>query len=253
MPDCGILGTMSYTHIFKGKESVLVVPDTQAPYHHKDTIPFLKAVKKLIKPTKVIHIGDITDQHSLSFYTKNPDLPGAEDEFRQSEKFLHEFFTLFPEGILLESNHDSRIYRIAEKAGLPTRCMRPLLEIINAPKGWRLRTNIEIDGIFYEHGDKGVGGKTAALGQSMDNMKSTVIGHHHSLFAINYFANPSKLVFGMSVGSLLDHKALAFAYSKFSKKKSILGCAAVIKGFPMLIPMMLNKHGRWTKELPTLK
>lgn len=243
---------MPYQHMFKGKEKVLVISDTQAPYHHRDAIPFLKSVNRLLKPTKVIHIGDVTDQHALSFHVRNPDLSSPEDEFKHAAKFLKELYKEFPKVTLLSSNHDSRIYRIAEKAGLPTRCLKPLLEILQAPKGWELRDSLEVDGVYYEHGDKGKGGSTAALAQAQDNMKSTVIGHFHSIFNINYFANPSKLIFGMNVGSLIDHHALAFNYAKHSKKKSILGCGAVIKGFPVLIPMMLNGRGRWIKKLPNL-
>lgn len=239
--------------MFNGTETVLVISDTQAPYHHQDTLEFLKAVKKLLKPTKVVHIGDILDQHSLSFHGHNPDLSSPEDEFLQSQDFLGRLYKMFPEVTLLTSNHDARIYRVAEKAGLPTRCMRPLLEIIEAPEGWSLKDQITIDGVFYQHGDKGKGGQIAGLAQALENMKSTVIGHHHSLYGINYFANPDKLVFGMSVGCLLDHKSKAFAYAKFTKKKSIIGVAAVKKGFPILIPMMLDKKGRWTGKLPELR
>lgn len=236
-------------NIFDGKENVLVISDTQAPYQHQDTLEFLKSVKKLIKPTKVIHIGDVTDQHALSFHVKNPDLPDAEDEFLAAETFLNQLYNLFPVVELLTSNHDARIARVAEKAGLPSRCIRNVLEVIKAPKGWSIHDHVIYDNVFYQHGDKGRGGENAALVQAKENYMSTVIGHFHSLFNISYFANPTRLTFGMSVGSLINRKALAFNYTNSSKKKPIIGTGAVLKGFPVLIPMPLDDKGRWTGDL----
>ena len=37
---------------------ILVISDTHIPYHHKDSIDFLKAIKRKYKPDRVIHIGD---------------------------------------------------------------------------------------------------------------------------------------------------------------------------------------------------
>ncbi len=236
-------------NMFDGKENVLVVSDTQAPYQHPDTIDFLKSVKKLIKPTQVVHIGDVTDQHALSFHVKNPDLPAAEDEFAAAQTFLDKLYDLFPVATLLTSNHDARIARVAEKAGLPSRCIKNVLEVINAPKGWSIKDYVIFDNVYYQHGDKGKGGEQAALTQAKENYMSTVIGHFHSLFNISYFANPTRLTFGMSVGSLINRKSIAFNYTNSSKKKPIIGTGAVLKGFPVLIPMPLNEHGRWTGDL----
>jgi hypothetical protein len=243
---------MSYKHIFEGRHRVLVISDTQAPFHHPDSLAFLKALKNRIKPTMVVHIGDLTDQNAMSFHLKNPDLYSPRFEMEKADEFMQKLFKLFPQVTILTSNHDARIYRTAEAAGIPTRCLRPLLEILKAPKGWDLVDEITIDGVLYQHGDKGKGGPSAAINQARDNMKSTVIGHYHTNFGIDYFANPDKLIFGMGVGSLIDSSALAFSYAKGSKKKAIIGTGIVLNGMPILVPMMLNSKGRWTGKLKNL-
>ena len=60
-------------------KSVLIISDTHIPYHHQDLIPFLKDLKNIMKPDKVIHIGDELDKHALSFHDSDPDLPSAGD------------------------------------------------------------------------------------------------------------------------------------------------------------------------------
>ena len=65
-------------------KSILIISDTHIPYHHKDLFPFLKAIKKLYKPTKIVHIGDEVDKHALSFHDSDPDLPSAGDELKIS-------------------------------------------------------------------------------------------------------------------------------------------------------------------------
>jgi len=43
---------------------------------------------------------------------------------------------------------------------------------------------------------------------------SFVQGHHHEQMDIHYWGNPNALLFGMTVGCLVDNKSLAMAYNK---------------------------------------
>jgi len=79
---------------------------------------------------------------------------------------------------------------------------------------------------------------------------SAVSGHYHSLFKIDYWANPDQLYFGMNVGCSIDDKSLAFAYNKNTTKRPIVGHGLIWEGLPMLLPMILNKKGRWTGQIP---
>jgi predicted phosphodiesterase len=44
---------------------ILVISDMHIPYHHKDSIKFLKEIKKEFKPDTIINIGDSIDFHNI--------------------------------------------------------------------------------------------------------------------------------------------------------------------------------------------
>lgn len=232
-----------------GKETVLVISDTQIPFHHPDTFKFLQALKDEYKPTQVVHIGDVLDQHAMGFWDSDPDGMSAGDELKASRKYLEQLYKMFPKVKVCTSNHDCRVYRKAIKYGIPRAYMRDYREWFDAPKGWEWNDRFIIDGIIYAHGDGGSGGQYAAKVQAAKNMRSTVIGHFHSNMHIHYMANQDELVFGMNVGSLVDHKAYAFEYGRKMITKSIMGTGLVVRGLPVLHPMLLNKNGRWIGRL----
>lgn len=53
----------------------------------------------------------------------------------------------------------------------------------------------------------------------------------------------------MSCGCLVDQSSLAFEYAKNFSKKFIIGTGIILNGIPQLIPMLLDKNGRWIKKL----
>lgn len=79
---------------------------------------------------------------------------------------------------------------------------------------------------------------------------SCVQGHYHSKFEVSYTSNPRALNWGMTVGCLIDDKALAFEYNKLQLKRPIVGVGIIEAGYPRLLPMPLTKSGRWTKVIP---
>src|ERR1019366_8183090 len=108
----------------KKDNSILVVGDLHLPAQHRDTLAFLTAVKKKFKPTRVIFTGDELNWESISFHTKNPDLPSPSDELALVIKEVQPFYKLFPKVDILESNHGSLVYRKAIAAGLPTNVIK---------------------------------------------------------------------------------------------------------------------------------
>lgn len=227
---------------------VLVIPDMHVPFHHKDAIKFLKAVKKKYKPNEVVNLGDLEDWHGISMHDHDPDGLSAGDELKKLREEVKPLFKLFPIMKICTSNHGSLPFRRAFKFGLPSELIKSYREIIQAPKGWVWSDSWEIDGVIFEHGDP-FSGKDAALKAAEQNMQSTVIGHVHSFAGIQYSANSRHLIFGFNVGCLIDKDAYAFAYAKKIKRKPILGCGLIISGVPMFIPMLLNSKGRWIGKL----
>lgn len=230
-------------------KSVLIISDQHFPYNHPDIIAFLSAIKKKYRPDKVINIGDEVDWHSISFHNHDPDLLSPSDELKTAINRLKPLYKMFPKMDLLESNHGSLVYRKGKVNGLPRHVFRSYRDILGAPKDWRWHFDLTIklsDGTlcYFHHGKSSNGLK---LSQAMG--MNVCQGHFHSSFNIQYWANPLGLYWSMQVGCLIDDDSMAFSYNKTTLGRPLIGVGIIIKGQPKLIPMILNKKGRWIKEI----
>lgn len=228
---------------------VLVISDMHIPYHHPDTFKFLYEIKKAFKPDRIINIGDEIDGHAWSFHTSDQDLFSAGDELEKAIDELSYLYKLFPEMDVLESNHGSLFTRKIKAHGLPLRILKSQNEILSAPKEWRWHNELTIrlsDGrdCTFHHG---LGSNVSTV--SKNYSCNFVQGHYHSKFTIDYWANHKDIYWAMNVGCLVDDKSLAMAYNKNTFKRPIIGCGIILDGQPKLLPMILNKKGRWIKKI----
>lgn len=228
---------------------ILIVSDLHCPYEHKDTVAFLRAIKKKYKPTRVILSGDEADFHAISFHDKDSDLDSPGKELEKAIESLKPLYNLFPKAQVLESNHGSLVIRKAIANGLSRKFFKSPQDVLEAPKGWTWHFDINLKlpngSSCYFHHSKGANVKRNS--QSMGC--SFVQGHHHESFEIQYWGNPNALLFGMTVGCLVDNKSLALAYNKNNLRRPIIGCAVIVDSIPHLIPMVLNRAGRWVGRL----
>jgi hypothetical protein len=123
-------------------------------------------------------------------------------------------------------------------------------EFLGVGKGWKWVDDLTVtlsDGsrCFFTHGISADVLKVAA-----QYGMNTVQGHFHTKFSIGYFSNPDALIWGMQVGCLINQKSMAFDYAKNFKSRFIVGCGMIIDGQPKLMPMVLDKDGRWNKTIP---
>ncbi len=233
-----------------GKNSrILFISDLHAPYYHKDTVRFLKAVKDKYKPTRVILSGDEVDYHNISFHDSDPDLDSAGTELKKAIDTLKPVYKMFPTAEVLESNHGSLVMRKAAANGLSRSFFKSPREILEAPKGWTWHFDITLTlptGFkCYFHHSKGAN----VLKNSQAMGMSFCQGHHHEKFEIQYWGNPQGLYFGITTGCLVDTESLALAYAKNNLKRQVIGVSVILEGIPQLIPMVLNKRGRWVNKL----
>lgn len=230
------------------KQTILVISDFHAPYNHPDAIAFLKACKKKFKPTDVVCIGDETDFHALSYHDSNPDLPSAGDELIKAINELKKLYKMFPKCTVVESNHGSMVLRKALTHGLPKAVFKGYNEILEAPKSWKwvddVIINTMLGPVYFCHGKSGSPGKLA----SQYGM-STVQGHFHEKSQINYISTPEKLMFDAHTGCLADDNSLALQYNKINPKRPIVSILIIINGIPQIVPMVLNKRGRWIGKI----
>ena len=231
-------------------KSVLIISDTHFPYQHPDTIRFLTEIKKTYSPDRVVHIGDEIDGHAISFHPSDPDLASPGDELALAIQRLEPLYKLFPKVDVVESNHGSLVYRKGKVHGIPRFVFKSYREVIGAPKGWKWHFDLTIrlsnnQQVYFCHGKSSSPGK---LSQSMG--MSTVQGHFHERMEIIYWANPNGLFFDMRVGCLIDDKSLAFNYNNTNLKRPLIGTGIILNGQPKLLPMVLDKRGRWIGIVP---
>lgn len=228
--------------------SVLVISDQHMPYNHSDMFKFLKAIKVKYKPDLVINIGDENDKHALSYHESDPNLMSAGNELKATRKGMKKLERIYPKQYICESNHGSLHLRKAMSNGIPIEYIKDYNEILNVGKGFKWSDEFTAkcggrDVKFRHQFGANILRETEKAGMSV------VQGHFHSKFEIAFHGNSDKLMFGMSVGCLLDHHSMAFAYNKLQVKRPILGVGLIIKGIPLLVPMLLNENSKWVGKL----
>lgn len=229
---------------------ILCISDLHAPFEHVDTVQFLRAVVKKYRPTRVVLLGDEVDHHAMSFHDSDPDLPSAGEELTRAIRHLRPLYRLFPEADVIDSNHGSMVYRRGKHHGIPRKYLRDYGEILEAPPGWQWHMDLLLDipgrnQVYFHHGlVKDVMKVVAKRGLCV------VQGHYHTEFGIGYLGNPNHLLWGLQVGCSIDGDALAFAYDRTNLGRPIIGHGIIINGLPHLLPMVLDRGGRWVGEVP---
>lgn len=228
---------------------ILCISDQHAPYNHPDMFRFLAAIKKKYKPTFVINGGDEVDAHALSFHDSDSDLPSAGDELVKATKVLKQLEKLFPDMVLIDSNHGSMAARKFKHHGIPMKYLASLNQIYGVSERWKWVNDLSIklpngQDVYFCHGTSKNGIKLAT-----QRGTNVVQFHFHTEFRIDYAGNPNNLLFSINSGCLIDRKSLAFAYDKLNLNRPIIGTSMIIDSKPLLIPMLLDKKGRWNNKL----
>jgi len=236
IPSKPIISTLQpYT---KGdKKNVLVIGDTHEPFCKKGYLEFCREQQEKYNCGTVIHIGDLVDNHAVSYHQHDPDGKSPGEEYKLALSRCQEWYKVFPEVKICIGNHDALPFRKAYTAGLPKDWLKSYQEILNSPKTWEWDFVHQIENVLYQHGT-GLSGELASINCARENRQSTVIGHLHTVMNTRFLASHKDLIFGTSVGCGIDHEAYAFAYGKENTRKPVLACAVVLDGkLPINIPM----------------
>ena len=231
------------------KKNILVLSDKHIPYHHKDSFAYARALKKKYKPDLVVSVGDLGDFRGISFHKSDPDMESAGEELANLRKYSRELEKIFPNMIITDSNHGSLPLRRAFDMGLPQDIIRPYNEIYGVGKGWKFvddLTLVDGDDILYfvHYITKDVAKAAAERGICV------ISGHVHTNFSISYRSTPRNLLWGMSVGCMIDVKSRAFAYNKTDLSRPIIGHGLIQQGLPKLLPMVLDENRSWAGYVP---
>ncbi|WQZ01166.1 hypothetical protein CPT_Premi_026 [Proteus phage Premi] len=229
--------------------SILVIPDTHAPYEHPDTFNFLSAVAAKYRPDCVVHLGDEADKHAMSFHDSDPNLDSAGVELEKARVFMRKLHAMFPVMRICHSNHGSLHFRKANAHGIPVQYLRTYREVFFPNGGgerweWKHSHTLELpngEQVTFKHQPAG-----AVLADAAHERTNLVCGHLHGKMSIEYASNSHEQYWAAQGGCLIDEGSLAFAYGKESKYKPALGCMVILEGVPHIIPMQTNSDGMWT-------
>ena len=206
--------------------NVGIIADTHIPFERPEYLDFCAKIFNRCKCKTIVHIGDLVDNHAISYHEHDPNGKSPQDEIAETDNHLKEWFNTFPVLYLCRGNHDRLVDRKCRTSGLPDRVFKQFRDIWNFPKGWKDAFTWEFDGVLYTHGT-GMSGDNAHINAAIRNRQSTVIGHIHHLSAMGYTASEKDCIFGMVVGCGIDRKTYAFEYGRDLPKKPIISCGVI--------------------------
>lgn len=210
---------------------VLAIGDIHEPVSHPGYLAFCQDLYKKHKCDSVVFIGDVVDWHAVSFHVHHPEAPGPKDEYLLALEGVARWHKVFPKAKICIGNHDERLLRLAETVNIPASFLRDYGEIWKTPK-WAWGVEHTIDDVYYFHGT-GMGGLHPSFNAMQKMLMSVVMGHIHSAGGVKWRANPSRRIFGMDTGCGIDDKAVAFAYGRHQRVRSILSAGVVLDGIPV--------------------
>lgn len=230
-------------------KNCLIISDTHFPYQHKDTFRFLEAVKDAYDIQIVKHSGDLADNHTASYHEIEYGTLSAKEEYRKTKRYAQQLSELFPEMTVVLGNHCKLNHRKAKTAGIPEEALKSYNDVYGVNWNWTDKDYFEVSGkddtCLLTHAMS-----SSTLNNAKVHSHSTIQGHHHGVFGLEYFTDTETIRWGMTVGCLVDPHSPAFNYAKgATSKRPILGCGLIIEDEPILRPMKLTKSGRWNNKL----
>lgn len=233
-------------------QKLLLLSDTHFPAEHPDYFKWIKKIKSLTKWTQVIHLGDLCDMGSLSFYDSSAEMDSPVIEINKAKKSIRKLEKLFPKIDILYGNHDIRVTRKAEKYGIPREYIKDLNHILDIKANWNWHEKLIVkltngNRVFFTHHFK-----SSVLQSSKELGCSLICSHQHTKSELSMWSSPTSLNFAMIIGSSIDPKHENFRYQKHFIKRPVISVASIgYSGYcqPCIHSMPLDNNGRWTGQV----
>jgi len=227
-------------HVLKNGGNVLTFSCPHIPFEHKRYLNFLQSVQEEHDCETVVCLGDLFDNHAISYHEHDPDGHSAGKEFEIAVNRIKSWIYAFPNMYLCVGNHDMLPTRKAKTHGLPKILLKTYNSIWMLPSTWVWSMSYVKNDVKYMHGT----GKTGMYMHkhwATENMKSTVTGHGHSNSGTSFQASHDKLLFGLGVGCGIDIGSYSMQYGDNFSRRPIVGCGVVKENgtLPIFIPMKL--------------
>lgn len=214
----------AYINLTKDENRILVIGDLHEPFCLDGYLSFCKDTYANYNCNKVVFIGDLIDNHYSSYHETDADALGGLDELEHAIKKISKWYKAFPNADITLGNHDRIIIRKAQTSNIPKKWLKEFKDVLETPN-WNFVTDVYYDDVRYVHGDKSGKPRMAAK----RDMVSTVSGHYHTDFYVEWMFGKTRAIFGMAVGCGIDSKSYAMGYMQGGKKEAI-GCGVVIGG-----------------------
>lgn len=213
----------------RATKNILVVGDLHAPFILPQYLDFCRKQQDIFQCSSVVFIGDLVDNHAISYHEKEANGLGALSELEQAVEQLQKWYKAFPEANIVLGNHDLLFARKVNTAGLPSKIIKSFTDIIEAPRGWKFHDNFVANNVLFVHGT-GLSEKTIR-NKALEEQKSIVMGHLHTSAGVEHF---TQRLWGMRVGCGIDNNAYAFNYNKLNTKKPVISCGVVAGHLPIV-------------------
>lgn len=187
-------------------------------------------------------IGDLVDNVALNFHKKHVRLKNPIEEKKKAQIQIDQLTKAFPKAVWMLGNHDILPWRWADEVGIPHDYLRKPGQIWNVP--WQVKprwADYVYEGVIYRHGDKGKGGKMAAMINAQEEHQSVIQGHLHQQAGVSWCRNAKHRFFGAMTGSGVNDLSLHFEYGRKFNQKSVLGCVVCIDGHTAYFEPMPEK------------
>lgn len=212
-----------------------IIGDLHEPFVHPLYLRFCLDIFDSWGVEKIHFIGDIVDNHAISFHKSETVAYGSHREGELAEQGVARWYKTFPRATVSIGNHDELPDRIAQEVNLPPRFLRTYQEAWKTPN-WDWKFSHNFDGTRLQHGTK-TSGKDAAINQALQRRTSLAQGHIHGWASVKWHCNDDDRIFGMNVGCGIDVDAYSMRYGKDFANRPVLACGVIIDGHPYLEAM----------------
>lgn len=195
--------------------NILIIGDLHEPFTLDQYLEFCIDTYKKYKCTHVIFIGDIIDNHAVSYHESDADGMSAGDELEMAIENIQKWYRAFPKAECIIGNHCRLVMRKASTGGIPRRWIRDFQSVLGVHQ-WTFSERKAYDGVQYIHGEGGT-----ARARCKKDLMSTVQGHLHTQAYTEHFVGSNFHIFGMQVGCGIDKDSYAMAYAKNFGKPAI--------------------------------
>ena len=203
--------------------NVLVIGDIHEPFTLDGYLEFCLEQYHKHECNEVVFIGDIIDNLYASYHETPTCAMGGDNELELAIKKLakwYEAFSIADRFTVIIGNHDRLIMRKAQTSNIPSKWIKSYKEVLEVPN-WNFTERYVKDDVQYIHGEGGT-----ARTKCRADMMNTVQGHLHTQCYIEHYVGQNFRVWGMQVGTGINHESYAMAYAKAGKKPAV-ACAVI--------------------------